>query len=181
MKITHRFRDGSTVRGDREHVARVVAIEENMRRQERNSVAELRAQGVKAAHPDDGWVNRERNTVRLEYPTFNDRPQVGDLIALGWPWRGYRLVRVTALDHSVSPKFAPMYGMSPGEPWRYSFEEVMHCDLLRNDWFGLKQTFIRRVDPDDPTIGAQVRSGWATYVALSEPHTMADCPYKEQG
>jgi hypothetical protein len=44
---------------------------------------------------------------------------------------------------------------------------------------GMPQTLIRRTQPDDPTIGAQVRSGWATYVHMSEPHTMADCPFAE--
>lgn len=30
---------------------------------------------------------------------------------------------------------------------------------------------------DDPRIGAQERDGWATYVHISEPHTMTDCPF----
>lgn len=75
----------------------------------------LREAGVKLAHPDDGWVHRERNVFSLSwYPQFNDRPEVGDLMAFGWPLDdgqepsygtdkngcavaryGYRLVRVT--------------------------------------------------------------------------------------
>jgi len=39
--------------------------------------------GVKLAHPDDGWVNREKNYLRPCYPYFDNKPQVGDLIALG--------------------------------------------------------------------------------------------------
>lgn len=31
---------------------------------------------------------------------------------------------------------------------------------------------------DDPAIGSQERDGWATYVYISEPHTMADCPFR---
>lgn len=32
---------------------------------------------------------------------------------------------------------------------------------------------------DDPAIGAQEREGWAVYVHVSEPHTMAECPWKD--
>lgn len=49
----------------------------------------LRAMGVKAAHPDDGWVDRHsdplRDRVRFQYPQFNDEPKAGDQIALGSP------------------------------------------------------------------------------------------------
>lgn len=44
----------------------------------------LRARGVKLAHPDDGWVKREQSRFHLSwYPQFDDRPEVGDLIAFG--------------------------------------------------------------------------------------------------
>lgn len=46
----------------------------------------LRARGVKYAHPDDGWVHRDRGThTRSWYPQFDDHPEVGDLIAFGRP------------------------------------------------------------------------------------------------
>ena len=32
---------------------------------------------------------------------------------------------------------------------------------------------------EDPAIGEQERSGWATYVYISKPHTMNECPYAE--
>lgn len=54
----------------------------------------LRAYGVKAAHPDDGWVDRDHNQLYPRYPQFNGGVTVGDIIALGWPDQ-YRLVRVT--------------------------------------------------------------------------------------
>lgn len=57
-------------------------------------IADLRRRGVKAAHPDDGWVDREANTVHFAYPQFNDGVKVGDKIALGWPDK-YRIVTVT--------------------------------------------------------------------------------------
>lgn len=56
-----------------------------------NMVDRLRAAGIKACHPDDGWVRRECPTrpeiagsVYLCYPQFNDGPDIGDTIALGW-------------------------------------------------------------------------------------------------
>lgn len=63
----------------------------------------LRVRGVKLAHPDDGWVKRDRNRFHLSwYPQFDDHPEIGDLIAFGKPpsgdhyrswhdvWRGRR-------------------------------------------------------------------------------------------
>jgi hypothetical protein len=85
-------------------------------------ITELRSRGVKAAHPDDGWVDREANTVALVYATFNDGLQVGDLLALGSPSdsRGTRIVRVTGTIEA-GPIVAPM--MRPGEVYRYMFED----------------------------------------------------------
>ena len=56
-------------------------------------IEKLRENNVKAAHPDDGWVNRENNSVIFAYPRFNDDVKVNDIIALGWE-DGYRLVKV---------------------------------------------------------------------------------------
>ncbi len=53
--------------------------------------------GVKAIHPDDGNVDRGKNSVCLAYPIYNARPAVGDLVALGSPPH-YRLVRVTRIE-----------------------------------------------------------------------------------
>jgi hypothetical protein len=97
---------GTTVSGTPDAVARAVTIDRRMADEQRAWVAELRAQGVKAAHPDDGWVKRDRNTVHLCYPQFDDGLRAGDLLALGRPAE-YRIVRVvvwrswrTALDDS---------------------------------------------------------------------------------
>lgn len=57
-------------------------------------IAKLRADGVKAAHPDDGWVDRKENVLQLIYPHFNDGAEVGSTVALGSP-ESYRLVRLT--------------------------------------------------------------------------------------
>lgn len=44
---------------------------------------ELAQRGVKGAHPNDGWVNRDENTVIFVYPHFDYGISVGDFIALG--------------------------------------------------------------------------------------------------
>lgn len=54
----------------------------------------LRANGVKASHPDDGWVDREKNEIHLCYPQFNDGLKVGDRLALGTHDK-FRIVEVT--------------------------------------------------------------------------------------
>ena len=64
--------------------------------EERSWIEQLQADGIKAAHPDDGWVNRERNEVHFAYPQFNDGVTVGDRIALG-DARTWRVVTVTGL------------------------------------------------------------------------------------
>ncbi len=46
-------------------------------------IEKLRSEGYKAAHPDDGWVNRENNEVVLAYPQYNDGLKVGDKMILG--------------------------------------------------------------------------------------------------
>lgn len=59
-------------------------------------ITKLRGDGISAAHPDDGWVNRKENEVFLCYPDFNDGVAIGSKIALGNP-RGYRVVGVIGL------------------------------------------------------------------------------------
>ena len=63
---------------------------------ERRWVAQLRFAGIKAAHPDDGWVDRKKNEVFLCYPQFNDGLQVGDRLALGSADH-HRIVVVTGM------------------------------------------------------------------------------------
>lgn len=57
-------------------------------------ISALRESGFKASHPDDGWVDRKRNTVHFAYPQFDDGVEVGDRIALGNPDK-YRTVTIT--------------------------------------------------------------------------------------
>jgi hypothetical protein len=57
-------------------------------------VARLRAQGIAAAHPDDGWVDREQHSVLLINPYYADSLEVGGLLVLG-DQRRWRVVRLT--------------------------------------------------------------------------------------
>jgi len=49
-----------------------------------NWVSALRKSGFKAAHPNDGWVDRQNNKLKLVYPHFDDGVEVGSLVMLGW-------------------------------------------------------------------------------------------------
>ena len=55
-------------------------------------MSQLRSDGFKAAHPNDGWVDRELNRLTLIYPHFNDGLKVGDKVMLGWPYSNERPV-----------------------------------------------------------------------------------------
>ena len=113
MKFTSR--DGLMSSADPKAVDLWESITADNESAERNWTEILRSAGVKLAHPDDGWVERDRNTFSLSwYPAFNDNPQVGDLIAFGSPPQtnhyrprdgkpesahdGYRICRVTKVD-----------------------------------------------------------------------------------
>jgi len=84
--------------GDPTVVATWDAIGATMAQEQRTASSALRSEGVKLEHPDDGWVDRANDSIRPCYPAFDLSPQVGDLIALGWPWTGYRLVRCTRIE-----------------------------------------------------------------------------------
>lgn len=110
---------GGTVSGDPEAVARAVKIDKDMAAQQRAWIAQLRADGVKAAHPDDGWVDREKNAVSLCYPQFNDGLDIGDRLALGWPWHNTRIVRIV---DSEMPGPIVSAAWPAGKPYRWYFE-----------------------------------------------------------
>lgn len=75
-------------------------------------VEQLRADGVKAAHPNDGWVDRENRVAQLCYPQFYDGLAVGDWLALG-DHEKWIIVRVTAIE-----------SMLLGKWFRYRYEKV---------------------------------------------------------
>jgi hypothetical protein len=56
---------------------------------------DARKQGAKALHPDDGWVERDKGKIRLQYPFWRIRPiEVGDLIAVT-NYQSFELLKVT--------------------------------------------------------------------------------------
>lgn len=67
---------------------------------EQRWIADLRANGVKAAHPDDAWVDRKANSFQFAYPQFNDGAGIDDRVALGWHYGKARIVRVTRIERS---------------------------------------------------------------------------------
>lgn len=91
------------IAGNLDHIARWHQICAAADAAEDKWIADLRIIGIKAAHPDDGWVDRKisnsHDFIQLQYPQFDDGLKVGDLIALGHPDR-YRVRKV--LD--IKPK-----------------------------------------------------------------------------
>jgi hypothetical protein len=73
---------------------------DRMEAKENEWIKALQAQGIKAAHPDDGWVNRAENYITLCYPSFDDGLEVGSKLVLGSSLRDkYRVVEITRADH----------------------------------------------------------------------------------
>lgn len=84
-------------RGAPEFVDAWVKIVRQGRDEERAWVHDLIEQGYKAAHPNDGWVNRKDNILTFCYPQFDHDAGVGDRVMLGWAsdpksWRPVVLV-----------------------------------------------------------------------------------------
>lgn len=66
------------------HVASYNQICKDYESEKQRWITDLKEQGFKAAHPNDGWVDRETLKVEFSYPHFDNSPQVGDKIMLGW-------------------------------------------------------------------------------------------------
>lgn len=94
----------------------MIDIDRRMVADERAWVAHLRQMGISAAHPDDGWVDREANKIHLCYPQFNDGLKVGDLLALGSPTGRTRLVRVVNTSEN-------RFAVGDPSPWYFHFKE----------------------------------------------------------
>ena len=92
IRITHT--DGSPAA--EEFVSKMREWENSYNLLTRAWIAELRAFGVKAARPEDGWVDRKNNMVCMLYCDFNDGAGVGDLVALG-DHKQHRIVRITGI------------------------------------------------------------------------------------
>lgn len=72
--------------------------------------AKLKADGVRAAHPDDGWVDDRQNIVFLSNPHFDLGLRPGDVMAIGDP-HGYRFVRIL--------ERAPLLLLPNANRWRF--------------------------------------------------------------
>ncbi len=46
-------------------------------------IKKLKSLGVKASHPNDGWIDREKKIAFFSYPHFNIGVDLGNKIALG--------------------------------------------------------------------------------------------------
>lgn len=124
MAYDYESNDGLCKSNNVEFINNWKRIGKEMAENEREWVEQLRSQGVKAAHPDDGWVDRENNTIYFAYPQFNDGVQIGDTIALGWDWHRTRLVRVIGVIEQ------PLMG----EP-RYAFEPIVEPAGKKLRWW----------------------------------------------
>ena len=70
----------------------------------RKWIDNLQQRGICAAHPDDGWVNRNTNEVIMTYPYFCKNLKVNDIIVLG-DYRKYRVVRIIAIREAYIGNF----------------------------------------------------------------------------
>ena len=78
----------------------LIAINLEMREKKERWIEALQRAGVVAAHPDDGWVDRAKNSMQMVYPHFSGLIEVGSRIALGQPDK-YRIVDVTAIRKTM--------------------------------------------------------------------------------
>jgi len=56
----------------------------DQRTQKAEFISLMRGNGFKAAHPNDGWVDRQNLTIHMCYPYFDDGIQVGDKIMIAF-------------------------------------------------------------------------------------------------
>jgi len=73
---------------------------ENAKEEELAWVDKLIKEGVKAAHPDDGWVKREISEVHFCYPYFLSKIEIDSVIVLGTP-EEFRRCRVVEIRESI--------------------------------------------------------------------------------
>ena len=60
----------------------------------------LRAEGIKAAHPDDGHINLHDREVHFASSYYNDNVKIGDRVVLGAPDARQRLVRLVGVRNN---------------------------------------------------------------------------------
>lgn len=93
------------VSGDPSFVSKFHEICDQRQHENDEWIAKLRAQGFKAAHPNDGWVDRTANVVTFCYPHFNDCATTGDKVMLGWSGEQGHLRPIRLLDAIGGDRF----------------------------------------------------------------------------
>ena len=88
------------VSGDAKYVALWAQI--CMERQQKRDewIKEMRDSGVEAAHPNDGWIDRDIQRITFCYPHFMDGVEVGSLVALG-DEDDWIIVRITGEEETL--------------------------------------------------------------------------------
>jgi len=115
-KYKHNFADGGSFSTSDPNVFEsVLSVEAEMQLHAQITHKWLKDKfGVSGCHPDDGWVDREKNSVKPCYPNFWENVTVDSLVALGWSDDKFRIVRVTKINQWES-KFGQK---------EYYFEEI---------------------------------------------------------
>lgn len=82
-------------------------------------LAKLKNDGIVAAHPEDGWVDRNKNQIIFVHAYFmNAVIDVGDRVVIGNP-KKYRIVRIIEVVDA-----GPIWNaLNPGTKF-YNFEEI---------------------------------------------------------
>ena len=68
----------------------------------------LKEGGIKGAHPDDGWHNREECYFSFSYPYFNNGVDIGDMVALG-DYNKFRIFIVRDIKKTMFGKYKYYY------------------------------------------------------------------------
>ncbi len=87
------------VQGDSSFVSSYEEIVKKNNKLRSEWAEKLKLDGVKASHPDDGWVDRKENYVQFCYPQFIESIEVGDEVALG-DFDKYRVVKIVSVEKS---------------------------------------------------------------------------------
>ena len=67
----------------------------------RQWINKLISRGIAAAHPENGWVDRKKNKITLQYPYFISKPLVvGSYMAIG-DADNYRIVRIIGYEKNM--------------------------------------------------------------------------------
>ena len=119
--------DGVRHESNLENIQKILGIYNTQSKKDEELIKRLRSEGVKAAHPDDGWHEREKHYIQLSYPLFNDGVDVGDRIALTRPTKTYKIIRIEKCSFGGLDRFYYEY-QEPMPPEKESsfFEKILN-------------------------------------------------------